>query len=749
MRKKDYYIMPKERDKRSVAAGILFLVCLIIAIGVSIYYENSVRPKGLDTDEQKFSAERAKVHLETITKEPHPGGTKANEKVRDYIVKTLKSYGLKVEIQNGLAKIYDDLEEYGYVSNIIARLDGTDPNAGKILVLSHYDSAPFSHGANDDGTGVAAILEGIRVLKELEPLKNDVIFVFTDREEDMLYGANYFFTNHPDGQKVDFVLNFEARGVNGQSYMFQTGVNNYELINQFKKIDAPIRSNSMMNFVYDRMENNTDFSVYKDAGFQGMNFSYIGGAYYYHTPYDNYDNIGMDGLQHHGEYLIASLKHFGNLDLSQLASDKDAVFFDYLGKLFVYPQTFEIPLLIIFFVFLVIVLLLVSREKDVNPASILIATLLSIIIPGAGFGGIWAITKVFSNILPKGYKLTMDYYATGWGLAGIIVMSIGIWLLISQIIKRFSSKLPLEFGGLVVYLILAVVMTFLAKGTSFIFIIPGLLYGLFMILDAILGHFPWSRYFRPVPLLLIIPFAIHLSLMIYEGFGNKYAGLVAVFIILWIQVYEIRPVKGFKQIISGLVIFILGFGVMVANIYLEKIDASPYYAQYKTFDDGYVEVDTNHSQIAQELGLEWNKEYETYVSQYQNLNFPTPRVVVTQIKQITYIQYSLNCLVSGNSEPYGRYNLIINNQDDNIASIAIGTYYAEIKPNIEISIDISEIKTVPILITMKGDYPLKCMAYLSLYDQSIVDTFKASLPDVEDPLQVWVHTSKNYEWSPQ
>ena len=49
--------------------------------------------------------------------------------------------------------------------------------------MAHYDSVPFGPGAADDGAGVVTLLETARALKAGPPLKNDVIFLFTDGEE--------------------------------------------------------------------------------------------------------------------------------------------------------------------------------------------------------------------------------------------------------------------------------------------------------------------------------------------------------------------------------------------------------------------------------------------------------------------------------------------------------------------------------------------------------------------------------------
>lgn len=70
-------------------------------------------------------------------------------------------------------------------ANLIAEREG---KSGKTLIVSaHYDSVG-NPGADDDGTGVIAMLGAARVLKDI-PLKHGVRFVAFDQEERGLYGS--------------------------------------------------------------------------------------------------------------------------------------------------------------------------------------------------------------------------------------------------------------------------------------------------------------------------------------------------------------------------------------------------------------------------------------------------------------------------------------------------------------------------------------------------------------------------------
>lgn len=76
-------------------------------------------------------------------------------------------------------------------TNIVAVVQGTEPHAGWIVVGAHYDSivipdftvsTSFAPGANDNGTGVAAILEMARI-SALHPHRSSIMFVAFAAEE--------------------------------------------------------------------------------------------------------------------------------------------------------------------------------------------------------------------------------------------------------------------------------------------------------------------------------------------------------------------------------------------------------------------------------------------------------------------------------------------------------------------------------------------------------------------------------------
>src|SRR5690606_3963101 len=212
---------------------------------------------------QFFSTDRAMAHVTQLSREPHGVGFPGHGRARAYILGELKKMGLQTQVQEGYTA--GDWGNLSHATNILARIQGSGQGKA-LLLLSHYDSSPHSSlGASDAGSGVATILEGVRAfLQAGESPRNDIIILFTDAEELGLNGADLFVREHPWAKEVGLVLNFEARGSGGPSYMLiETNSGNAGLIEGFSKagVDYPV-ANSLVYSVYKILPNDTDLTVF-------------------------------------------------------------------------------------------------------------------------------------------------------------------------------------------------------------------------------------------------------------------------------------------------------------------------------------------------------------------------------------------------------------------------------------------------------------------------------------------------------
>ena len=313
-------------------------------------------PQSYDQTEaplSEFSTKRALSIVKEISKKPHFVGSKNHEVIANYLQKELQDLGIETSIQEGFT-----MTEKGTLvksKNIVAKIRGAKKNKA-LLLLSHYDSAPhsFSKGASDDASGVATILESVRAfLHNKTPHKNDIIILFTDAEELGLNGAALFVTQHKLAKEVGLVLNFEARGSSGPSYMLmETNDGNAKMVDAFQdgNVSYPV-SNSLMYSIYKMLPNDTDLTVFREEGkIQGFNFAYIDSHFNYHTAQDNYENLNPETLAHQGSYLFPLLNYFSNADLTDFNSADNKVYFNVPFQFVSYPFSWIAPMLILAFV---------------------------------------------------------------------------------------------------------------------------------------------------------------------------------------------------------------------------------------------------------------------------------------------------------------------------------------------------------------------------------------------------------------
>ncbi|HRO04968.1 MAG TPA: M28 family peptidase, partial [Terricaulis sp.] len=246
----------------------------------------------------RFDSASAYATLTRINPEnrAHPIGSAHNRLIRTRIETELRALGYAPEIQSDLI-CTDFAPGCSFVENIVAVKDGAGEDI--ILVTAHYDSAPIAPGAGDDLAGIAVMLEIARRIAET-PTQNDIVFLFADGEEAGLRGAMAFARKHPLMERVELVLNMEARGVSGPSAMFETSAGAAPLIQAFAQSAPHPVANSLFYEVYRRMPNNTDLTIYKGAGAMAMNFAFSRGVALYHSARDNNAHLSQASMAHHG-----------------------------------------------------------------------------------------------------------------------------------------------------------------------------------------------------------------------------------------------------------------------------------------------------------------------------------------------------------------------------------------------------------------------------------------------------------------
>jgi hypothetical protein len=516
-------------------------VILAAILALSIMGIRPPAPKPLSAPATEFSAARALETLHRILKDdtPHPIGSPANDAVRGRIVDELTTLGYQPQVQTAFA--CGQYVNCATVNNVVARLEGTegDPDSsGAVLLAAHYDSVPAGPGDSDDGTGVAAVLEIARSLKSLPAPRHAIILLIDDGEEAGLLGARAFVDSSPWAKDVRAAVNLDSRGTSGPSLMFETGSANDWVVRLFARHAAHPAATSIFYAVYQQLPNDTDFTVFKAAGYQGLNFAFVGDVVHYHTPLDNSANVNLSSLQHHGENALPAIVALANSDLAN-PPQREAVFFDLFGHWLIHwPARRTLGFALAAAILLVLQIIWMIRNNRlalreylwgmVNwPVSMIVTGLLAFIVArllhlAGGTPVSWA-----------AYPLPIE--VAFWSLAVAVVTTHAI------VFARRAGFWGLWAGAWTWWALLAVVISWQTPGLSYVLLVPtgvAALAGL----PATLRRseiFAGAAVAAVLPLTTVGVVAFAPALLLYSALGNP--GLVVIALVIGLICTPLAP----------------------------------------------------------------------------------------------------------------------------------------------------------------------------------------------------------------
>jgi hypothetical protein len=161
--------------------------------------------------------------------------------------------------------------------NIVGIINGSEPNTGVIVVGGHYDStdmfnqenAPnWAPGADDNGSGVAAIIEMARILSKQTP-RRTLVFVLFSAEEHDRQGSRAFVRDYIQAMNipVEVMINIDTIGSNNDRF---GNVND----TQIRLFANPGNANSlhygrMINFIADNHASDLEIVVNQQIDREG------------------------------------------------------------------------------------------------------------------------------------------------------------------------------------------------------------------------------------------------------------------------------------------------------------------------------------------------------------------------------------------------------------------------------------------------------------------------------------------------
>jgi hypothetical protein len=468
--------------------GLALALLLVAAIWLAtLAADRAPAARPLDAAPTQFSGERARALLQGLVGDarPHPLGSSANAELRERLVRELRTLGLSPALQSG-DMVCTAYGVCGMPINILTRIQGADATADRaVLLAAHYDSVAAGPGASDNGVGVAALLEIARILQQLPRARQSIILLLEDGEEVDLLGAHAFVEHHPWAATVTAAVNLDARGTSGPSLMFETGSANRWLMSLYANAIARPLTNSVYYAVYKLLPNDTDFTVFKAAGYQGFNFAFIGDVAHYHTPLDDWRHTDAGSLQNQGDNALATLLALANAG-GESPPSGEAVYFDLFGRLLVrLPQTWVWPAALIVLLLalacgarLVHLRLLRGRELLWGITGLGAALLLG----GAAAAAILAVLRTLGTLSAGGAATEV---AHPWALElGFAALAFLVMALIGSGLQRRAGFWGLWCAGTLWYALLGLVLARWLPGASYLALLPALA-GLLALMPAL------------------------------------------------------------------------------------------------------------------------------------------------------------------------------------------------------------------------------------------------------------------------
>ena len=214
-------------------------------------------------------------------------------------------------------------QDFPDAMNLIGWIPGTRERDRYVLVTAHYDhlgvrNGQTHHGADDNASGVAAMLAIARWFAANRPAAS-LVFVAFDGEEEGLQGAKHFVAHPPiDLKRVSAVVNMDMVGRGDKNIIYVAGTHHHPALKPLVD-EASAGRRIVVRFGHDRpglrgeedWTNSSDHAAFHAAG---VPFLYFGVEDHadYHKPTDTADKIPRDFYVEAAELVLDTVKRLAD-----------------------------------------------------------------------------------------------------------------------------------------------------------------------------------------------------------------------------------------------------------------------------------------------------------------------------------------------------------------------------------------------------------------------------------------------------
>jgi len=263
-----------------------------------------------------INTELVEMYIQTLQDfGPRVTGTESSILSGEYIYQEFQRLGLEAQFLPWENGNYED-------RNIEAILPGE--NEKSIIICAHFDSVPGSPGADDNGSGTAAVLAAAKVISEYH---NEINFSYTLRfiafsgeEEGLLGSYRYAEEAHEANMPILGVLNADMIGYTrdeigaGNIYVYENERSQW-LTNISMDVADTYEDIFGLDITRRRAGGGSDHWPFLQYGYDALFFHEHDFNDYYHSVNDTVDMMDLDYDTRCTQLIVATLLHLANLNI--------------------------------------------------------------------------------------------------------------------------------------------------------------------------------------------------------------------------------------------------------------------------------------------------------------------------------------------------------------------------------------------------------------------------------------------------
>ena len=350
----NYLTLPLKKPSCSIVFVLIAFLSFVPVLGDELQKQNSQSEAAIET-RLKQSVE----YLASDELQGRAPGTEGIDKAADYIAKRMAKTGLKTGLLNGSSyqmfyfriMNYEDEQRFSlpgmfrYVAdrlsdsllkpdpppnppvknespgnatkpvnaptrmkNVVAMLEGVGPKAEETLVIgAHYDHLGMRktsngqmlvfHGANDNASGVAVMLEVAEMLAHRQKkLPRRIVFVAFSGEESGLLGS-FYYVNHPAVPlaKTIAMINLDVVGRMQSDVVVTIGTSTSPML--AKMTDKAVEQHKLTLLEFPSVVAGSDHMPFYSQRIPVVFLLTHGGRGDYHRPSDMADTLNYPGMR--------------------------------------------------------------------------------------------------------------------------------------------------------------------------------------------------------------------------------------------------------------------------------------------------------------------------------------------------------------------------------------------------------------------------------------------------------------------